>query len=270
MTRSRRSEADIRIVIAAVIAVVTFLGYYFNTSKNPITGETQRIGGITVEDEIKLGIQAKGQMASQLGGLSDDPQANALVSSVGQRLLSGTIAGKGPWRYEFHVLADSQTVNAFALPGGEIFITQGLLDKLQSEGQLAGVLGHEIGHVVERHSAQQMAKARLSQGISMAAVVAAGDYSAGQVAQVVAGLIGMRYGRQDELESDTWGVRLTADSGYDPRAMIGVMQVLKQSAGGKSQPEFFSTHPNPDNRIGKIKEQIAKTFPNGVPSGLKP
>jgi beta-barrel assembly-enhancing protease len=266
----RGGGGGIRLLIAAVIVAVSFLGYYFNVSENPVTGEKQRIGGLTVEDEIQLGLQARQQMSAQLGGLTRNSRLDEVVDAVGQRLVAETVAAKGKWRYEFHVLADRKMVNAFALPGGQIFITEALLEKMDSEGQLAGVLGHEIGHVIERHGAEHMAKAQLSSGITMAAVVASGDYRTGQMAQVVAGLINMRYGRADELESDRWGVKLMADAGYNPNSMIRVMQILKEAGGGRGQPEFFSTHPDPENRIAKIKGHIKELFPNGVPSHLKP
>jgi predicted Zn-dependent protease len=173
-------------------------------------------------------------------------------------------------------LADEQTVNAFALPGGQIFITAGLLSKLSTEGQLAGVLGHEIGHVVGRHSAEQLAKARLTQGLTGAAAIATydPDNPASQTGAIAAAMIGkllnMRYGREDELESDRLAVRLTGESGYDPRAMIEVMRILEQAGGGARGPEFAQTHPNPGNRIAEIEQAIQQEYPQGLPAGLTP
>jgi predicted Zn-dependent protease len=101
-------------------------------------------------------------------------------------------------------------------------------------------------------------------------VVGTGDYSTAQIGQVVGSLINMRYGRDDELEADALGLRIAAAAGYDPRAMIGVMETLAQASGGSQQPEFVSTHPAPENRSARIKEAIAKQFPQGVPGGLTP
>jgi len=154
------------------------------------------------------------------------------------------------------------------LPGGQIFISTGLYNLLQTEGQLAGVLGHEIGHVIARHSSQRLAKNKLTQGLTGAVAVATGDASATQVAAVVGELINMSYGRDDELESDALGVRFMSEAGYDPRAMIEVMKILAKASGGARQPEFFSTHPNPENRIEKIQETIRKLYPLGVPAHL--
>jgi predicted Zn-dependent protease len=178
-----------------------------------------------------------------------------------------------PYRdsFSFTLLADDQTVNAFALPGGQIFITRALFRALETEGQLAGVLGHEIGHVIERHSNQQMAKQGLLQGLAAAGGVAGGSQQSAQMAQTVASMISMSYGREAETESDEWAVRLTTLAGYDPRSMIGVMDILQKASGGRGAgPDIFSTHPNPEKRKVDIDALISKEFPRGLPPGLKP
>jgi predicted Zn-dependent protease len=164
-------------------------------------------------------------------------------------------------------------VNAFALPGGPIFITRALFDRLQNEAQLAGVLGHEIGHVLERHSAEHMARSQLAQSVVGAAGVAASDdRGRGQLAYMAAAFAAqmaqLRYGRKDELEADTWGVRNMAGAGNDPREMIEVMEILKQSSRGGRQPEFMSSHPDPGNREQVIAKAIQELFPSGIPAHL--
>jgi len=252
----------LRLIIAAVIALVALFGYFSRTSVNPLTGETQRVA-LSPEQEIALGARSAPEMAAQMGGLSRDARAAALVQRVGRRLVSQSIAAKSPYQYSFHLLADQRTVNAFALPGGPIFITEGLLRLLKTEGELAAVLGHEIGHVIARHSSERLAKQQLTQGLVGALVVGSGDYTAAQVGQMVGGMINMRYGREDEIESDALGIRIAAEAGYDPRAMVRVMEVLANASGGSRQPEFFSTHPAPENRAQRIREEIEKRFPGG-------
>jgi predicted Zn-dependent protease len=220
------------------------------------------------EQEIALGMKSAPEMAAQMGGLSSNEQASAQVKRVGMRLASQSVAAKSPYKFSFHLLADPRTVNAFALPGGPIFITEGLLRLLRTEGELAAVLGHEIGHVIARHSSERLAKQQLTQGLLGALVVGSGDYGTAQLGQLVGGMITMRYGREDELESDALGIRIAAEAGYDPRAMIRVMEVLAQASGGSRQPEFFSTHPAPENRATRIQEQIEKQFPQGIAQGL--
>ncbi len=211
-------------------------------------------------------------MAQQFGGLHHDTQARQLVSAVGQQLVA-TLPPEAPrYPFEFHLLADPKTVNAFALPGGQIFITAALLERLETRGQLAGVLGHEIGHVLGRHSAEQMAKAQLTQGLVGAATVGASDYANPRATQQIAGMVGnmvmLKYGRGDELESDKLGLRFMYAAGYDPRSLIQVMEILREASGGSKQPEFMSSHPDPGNRIEHIQQEIQALFPGGVPEGL--
>jgi predicted Zn-dependent protease len=215
-----------------------------------------------VEQEIALGLQAAPQMAAEFGGLDPSQQDQAIVDEVGNFIVQSSPAGRSPYQFEFHLLEDDQTINAFALPGGQLFITRALYDRLSTEGELAGVLGHEIGHVVGRHSAEHIAKAKLTEGLTGAAVIATYDpdnpASAGsaQVAALIGQLINLKFGRDDELESDFLGVCFMSDAGYDPRDMIRVMQVLAESRQGEAPPEFFSTHPNPENRIQRIQQAI--------------
>jgi predicted Zn-dependent protease len=233
---------------------------------------------LSEKDEIALGLHAMPQMIRQHGGEHPDPRAQAHVDRIGGRLLAALnkwLAGhnpprRNPFPFEFHLLRDSRTINAFALPGGQVFITQALYQRLQTEGQLAGVIGHEIGHVLSRHGAQRLAQQRLTQGLAGAAGVAGGDINSARLAQAVGELVNMRYGREDELESDKWGVRLCAMAGYDPKAMYGVMKVLEEAAPGGGPPEMMSTHPKPANRAKYVEEVIKTEFPEGLPPGLEP
>ena len=265
-----------RLIAALVVAAIALFSYFGSSVFNPITEEKQHVAGITPEQEVALGLQAAPEMAQQFGGEDPDPQLQARVDQVGERLVARSVAGQTPYRYDFHVLNDPETINAFALPGGQVFITEGLLKRLETEGQLAGVLGHEIGHVVARHGAEHIAKQQLTQGLTGAAVLATYDPSdpssrnSAAVAAMIGQLVTMRFGRQDELESDRLGVRLSSEAGYDPRSMIKLMQILEESSQGNRPPEFFSTHPNPENRIQRIQEAIQERFPNGPPSGLEP
>jgi predicted Zn-dependent protease len=261
-----------RLLIGLVLAVVAAFGYFGLRAINPITGETQHIA-ITPEQEIALGLQSEPEMADQFGGLEPDPSIQGDVTAVGNRIVQQSIAGQTPYRFSFHVLRDRETVNAFALPGGPIFITRGLLERFGNEAQLAGVLGHEIGHVIARHSAAQIAKSQLAQGLIGAAGAAGSDGADGgqraaQVAAMVAQVVQLKYGRSDEYQADTLGVRLMSEAGYDPRAMLEVMRILAQSSGSGRPPEFLSSHPDPGNRQGLIQRAIEGRFPNGVPERL--
>ncbi len=246
----RKPGCGPRAGVALVMMVGALIAFYGNSQQNPVTGETQRVA-LNVDQEVALGLQAAPEMAAQYGGAETGTQAAALVRRVGARLVNRTEARTSPYKFNFHLLKDQDTINAFALPGGQIFITRALLNRLESEGQLAGVLGHEIGHVIQRHSAEHMVRAGLTQGMVNAASVAT-DGQAGQVAAMIGQTINMRYGRDDELESDRSGLRYMFEAGYDPRALIGVMKILDEASGG-GPPEFLSSHPKPANRIQHIQ-----------------
>ena len=247
----------IRLIIGLVIAAFALFKYYSSSSLNEVTGEKQHIS-ITPEQEIQLGLDGRDYMIQESGGLYPDEQIQSYIDMIGNKIVQSSDARKTPYQYEFHVLADPNTVNAFAMPGGQIFITAGLLKRLDSEDQVAGVLGHEVGHVVARHSAQQMAKQDLTSGLVGAAGVLGGDMGSAQYAQMIGNMVNMKYGREDELESDDLGVRFMLQAGYEPTALISVMEILAEASGGSSQPEFASTHPSSENRIQQIKDAIAK------------
>jgi predicted Zn-dependent protease len=271
----RSSAWKMRLIIAAVIAGISLISYFSASHKNPITGKSQRVA-LSEKEEIALGLQAVPELTEQYRGLHPSADAQANVDKVGRQLLVGlqrqlTEQGRSnPYPFEFHLLRDGETVNAFALPGGQVFITAALYEQLETEGQLAGVLGHEIGHVLSRHGAQQLAKQQLTQGLAGAAGVAGGDVDSARMAQAIGAMVNLKYGRDAELESDQWGVQLMASSGYDPRAMIGVMKILEKAGGGGGQPEFLSSHPKPANRVAYIEDVIRQQFPDGVPQGLEP
>jgi predicted Zn-dependent protease len=253
------------LIVALVILIGGFASYYMANQKNPITGQNQHVK-LTPDQEVRLGLESAPEMAAQMGGEmpAGDPRTQA-VAAMGQRLVS--VLPQNPYKFEFHLLRDPETVNAFALPGGQVFITMGLLKRLTTEGQLAGVLGHEIGHVIERHAAEHMATADFYNSIVGATGVATGDQRAAAVAQYVTQIRQLKYGRGDELESDTWGLKLMAQIGFDPHEMLKVMEVLKSVSSG-SGSEMMSTHPLPESRIERIDAYLKETYPDGVPNSL--
>lgn len=277
------SGLKMRLLIALAIVAFGLISYYGNPGDvNQITGQRERVAMTEEEQEMQLGRQAAPQMMQQHGGPSRNAQAQAQVTQIGRQLLDGLeewiaqreqelgVDLRNPYEFEFTLLGDTRTVNAFALPGGQVFITEALFARLETVGQLAGVLGHEIGHVVERHGNERMAKQSLFSTLAMAGGAVGGDARSAQMAQAALQMIQMKYGREDELESDRWGVLLTEKAGYDPRAMIGVMKVLEESAPDGGPPEMMSTHPKPANRVAYIQRVIEEVFPEGVPPGLTP
>jgi predicted Zn-dependent protease len=252
-----------RVAMGLLMAVGSVFYYFFGTTtyENEFTHTKQRLAIETPQEEVAMGLQSAPGMIREFGGEVADPKAQATVDAVGMKLVNASAAKNTAYRWDFHLLADSRTINAFALPGGQIFITAALYQQLQNEDQLAGVLGHEIGHVVGRHSNAQMAKDKLIQGVAQGVGIGMSDghgQSSVQVAQMVGNLINMKFGRDDEYESDDLGVRFMIDAGYDPQGIIGVMEILEKAGGGSKGSDFSSTHPNPGNRVERIKEAIAK------------
>jgi predicted Zn-dependent protease len=250
------------LLLALAIVAFALFKYFSQTEVNPVTGEKQHIA-MTVDQEVALGLESAPEMTRQMGGEEDpaDPKARR-VEATGRKVVEGSDASRSPYTFQFHLLRDPDTLNAFALPGGQVFITDGLLEKLEDEAQLAGVLGHEIGHVVNRHAAEHMAKGQLGQLLSMAAGVAAtDDEGRGQRAAIVAAMINqmvqLKFSRSDELEADRVGMDYMAQAGYEPSAMLGVMRILDEASRGGRAPAILSTHPYPEQRVEEIRRYLA-------------
>lgn len=271
--RRRFSGLQLRLVMAAGIMLFAVISYFAQSEINPVTGENQRIS-LSPEQETAMGMQALPVMVRQHGGISNKSADVRFVKSVGARLMNALeikLMQEGkrqPYSFDFHLLADPNTVNAFALPGGQVFITEALLDQMTAEGQLAGVLGHEIGHVLERHSAERMSKGGFYSQIAGAVGVAGGDRGSMQVASIVSDLMNKQFSRSHEYESDKWGLELMIRAGYHPHRMLEVMDILQRTGGG-SGPSFLSTHPAPADRKDDIEKLLAQWYPNGLPRGLK-
>ena len=247
------------LIIGLAMAGFQAFKYFTNTQENTITGEQQRVQW-TVDEEVQLGIQSAPQMARQHGGLHPDQRAQDMIDQIGFRLVqSVNKVANSNYKFDFHLLADPNSVNAFALPGGQVFITQALFQRLSSEDQLAGVLGHEVGHVVHRHGAERMAKSGFIQGLIQSVMIGSGgSQGVAQVANVIGNYTSMKYGRDQELESDDFGVYVMMEAGYDPLELIKVMDVLEKASGGSKTPEFQSSHPSPENRREEIRKSVEK------------
>jgi predicted Zn-dependent protease len=223
---------------------------------NPATGE-RHLNLFSESREIQMGREADEQISASLG-LYPDEELAAYVEDLGLRLAANSERPNLPWT--FRVL-DDPTVNAFALPGGYIYVTRGILTYFNSEAELAGVVGHEIGHVTAQHSVYRMSSQQLAQiGLGVGMVLAPELRRYGQLASAGLGLLFLKFSRDDELQADELGLRYMGREGYDPDEMIKVMVMLDgitQSSGGGRIPEWQSTHPDPGNRKGHIEELIA-------------
>jgi predicted Zn-dependent protease len=269
------SGPSLRVIAGLVIAAVGILIYMTHTEVNPVTGRRQHIA-VGVEKEMAMGLEAAPQMARSMGGALDprrDPRARE-VAEIGRFVVERSDARRSPYfgNYHFYLLNDPKTINAFALPGGQVFITRGLYDKLDDEAELAGVLGHEIGHVVNRHASEHMAQGQLGRILTTAVGVGASGDQRGRQAYAAAAMANqlaqLRFSRTDESEADGAGLTYMAEAGFDPSAMLDVMQILKDASTGGRQPEILATHPLPETRLDEIRSTLAEKYPRGIPAGL--
>src|SRR3989454_7068773 len=216
--------------------------------RNPATGKLQ-LDFLSESQEIEVGKQAKQEAEQTYGVYKGKPELSSYVESTGKQLAAKSERPGLPWSYE---IVDDASVNAFALPGGPIFITRGILAHLNSEAEMAAVLGHETGHVAARHSANQMSKAQIAQvGLGIGSILSPTVASAAQVASAGLQLLFLKYSREDETQADELGFRFMTKVGYDPSQMIPLFQMLdgvsKQAGAGKTA-EWLQTHPDPGNR----------------------
>lgn len=207
--------------------------------------------------EIAMGREADPEIVALMGVL-DDAVVQSYVADLGRRMAAISERPHLPWT--FRVL-DDPLVNAFALPGGYVYVTRGILAHVNSEAELAAILGHEIGHVTARHSAEQMSRAQLAHvGLVAGYVLAPENFrDVIGVAGIGVELVFLKYGRDDERQADALGFRYMTRLHYDPRPMADVFTMLErvsQAAGGGGMPEWLSTHPNPGNRRERILQLI--------------
>jgi predicted Zn-dependent protease len=230
-----------------LLAALLLVGAATGCSVNPATGKRQ-INLISEEQEIAMGKEADGQISQQLG-LYDDDDLQRYVDDLGRELAADSERPELPWTFR---VVDDEVVNAFALPGGFIYVTRGILSHLGAESELVGVLGHEIGHVTARHGVNQMSKGMLAQiGLGVGSIVSPEFANLAGLAQQGLGLLFLKYGRDDERQADELAFRYSVRSGYDPRSLVDVFQLLDRvsdKAGGGDLPGWLLTHPQPEAR----------------------
>lgn len=222
---------------------------------------------ISEADEIAIGRQTHAQFEKQFGGKYPDAQVQQYTRQVGMELARYSGRPNLPWSF---AVLNSDQVNAFAVPGGWIYITQGMLFRMENEAMLAGVLGHEVAHVAHRHSVRQIQRAQTAQGLSFVAGLAGAVFGIGglgDVTNIVASLTLMKYSRDQEKESDMSALKYLANSGYDPTGMVQMMAVLKKSGGGGGAPAFLLTHPDPGDRLQYLSSTIRKRYDQAAQSG---
>ena len=241
------------LAVAGLLGTSVFVG---GCSTNPVTGRRE-LSLISTSQEISMGAEAAPEFEKEFDGRVPNQELQSYVQAVGGRVAA---VSDREMPYEF-TLVQSKVPNAFALPGGKIFITAGLMSRMTNERQLAAVLGHETGHVAAKHNVnglqRQMGAAVLVQIAGMILSGTEGQAAQG-VAKVVAGMATMKYGRDDEYQSDQLGIKYMSQAGYNPWGMVELLNVLKSlsDSEGSTLTEMFQTHPLTGKRISEAEDTI--------------
>jgi len=254
-----------RRIANSVVAVSLPLLVLGSCARNPATGKME-LNMVSEQQEIALGQQTKEETMRTIGDYNN-PQAQGLVQKIGKNIAAHSERPNLPW--EFHLIDDDQ-VNAFAAPGGFIFITRGIMAHMNSEAELASVIGHECGHVTARHTARQMTNQQLAQlGLAAGMILSPTVRQlGGQLSQGMQVLF-LKFSRDDESQADALGFRYMAKENYDVRAATDMFHTLARVSGAPNQrlPEWESTHPEPENRMANAQHRVDSLVKSGHPIG---
>ncbi len=259
MLRMRHRDGSAALALFAVVLAAAVVP---GCATNPVTGESNFVL-INESQESALGAQYAPEITQEYGGRYPDEALQAYVSEVGRKIAA--ISHRPNVKFTFTLL-DSDQVNAFALPGGPVFITKELLGRMSNEAQLAGVFGHEVGHVTARHGVQQMSQAMGAQAILKVLSGAAGSAELAQVGGAMFGLAQKGYGRDHEFESDRLGVDYSVKAGYNPIGVVQLLEILQSlhEQEPSAVEEWFMTHPLTSRRIDQAHAEIDKRFPGAT------
>jgi Zn-dependent protease with chaperone function len=249
-----------------------FLGISLLLSSGALAQRTQLKPGwnmFSPQQDVELGKKAALDAARQLASCNA-PNVDAYLTQLGTRLASKLSTGGVQYPFEFHCVND-KAINAFALPGGYVFIDRGAIEASDNEGQLAAVMAHELSHVALRHGTNQATKAQATQGVLGIASGIFGGSTGGtlltEFGAFAAGGVLLRYSRTAESQADVMGTQVLYDTGYDPRAMAQFFEKLEAETKGKNPPEFLSDHPNPEHRVERVNDEIERL--GGIPTNAK-
>jgi predicted Zn-dependent protease len=251
-----RLHTAVRVAASSTLAVALAA-----CATNPVTGKRE-ISLVSQDQEIQMGQQGAEQVVQEIGLINDQALQN-YVQQIGIALAQKSERPNLPWTFR---AVDDPSPNAFALPGGFIFVTRGLLDLMGNEAELASVIGHEIGHVTARHSVQQMSQQQLAQlALGVGSIISPTVAQFGNVASQGLGLLFLKYGRDDERQADDLGFKYALNQGYDIREMDDVFRSLQRVGESSNQsplPNWLATHPGEAERIQTIDAKIAKLQPS--------
>jgi hypothetical protein len=221
------------------------------------------------QEDIKLGKQVAADAEKQLPSCNA-PKVDAYLTELGKKLIAKLPTGGVEYPFEFHCVND-RAINAFALPGGYVFVNRGAIEAADNEAQLAGVIAHELSHVALRHGTAEATKAQAAQaGVGILGAIFGGNAGGAlltELGRFSAGGVLLRYSRTAETQADVVGTQVLYDAGYDPRALAQFFEKIEADSKGQNPPEFFSDHPNPEHRVERVEQEIDKL--GGLPAKMK-
>ena len=260
MPDSERGQAMKKFTLLLLLTIVLGISCS-GCATNPVTGKTEfNIFGGSVESDTALGLQWSPEMESQFGGIIEDVKLQNYITYVGDKIAAVSHAPHIDWHFK---PLNHDSVNAFALPGGYIYVTKGMLKHMTSEAQLAGVLAHEAVHVTARHATNRMSE-QIGLDILLAAALPEGTSQGVRTTiGITRQIAGLKFSRGDETESDEYGMQYMVDAGYNPYGMVETMQMLDELQQTQTI-EFLSSHPNPGSRVQYLRDKIQRQYPNAV------
>src|SRR5499427_1797352 len=221
------------------------------------------------QQDVQVGKQAASDAQRKLP-MCNSKRADAYLTQLGKRLTDHLNTNGAQYPWEFHCVND-RSINAFAMPGGYVFVNRGAIEAADNEGELAAVMAHELSHVALRHGTNQATKAQAAQaGVGIFGAIFGGSTGGALLTQLgsfTAGGVLLKYSRSAETQADVMGTQVLYDAGYDPRAMSQFFEKLEQESKGKNPPEFLSDHPSPDHRVERVNEEIDKL--GGIPASAR-
>lgn len=250
-------RANLWTVLLALLTLAAPVVVSSGCETNASTGRSQLVL-LGREEEISMGVQAAPEMVKEFGGAVKSTAIQQYATAIGKKMAAVTEGDRPSLPWEFTML-DSKVINAFALPGGKVFVSRGLASRMTNEAQLAAVIGHEIGHVTAKHINDRMVNT-MGAELILAILSEGTEADVVQLGEQVAVLALNGFSRDQESESDSLGMRYMVRVGYNPEGMLELMQILKASSEGNNPPEWMSTHPLPDTRIQRISQELATTY----------
>lgn len=257
----RNKNLLIKVIVCFLFFVLIVFGVFyfkkFNTkTRNPYTNRLQLLK-LATKQEIAIGKKLSEMLTIQHGGLHSDKKLQTYIQKVGNKIANNSVANTANYNFKFYLLKDLRAINAFALPSGQIFVTQGLFSKLKNEAQLAAILSHEISHVLGKHFNQKITENYFWQFLFFKNSI---DANIIDLTLKIAKEKSLKNNIKDEFESDTLAIQLMLAAGYTPKSLINIIKILSADANKISNHQFKDTHPVPLKRVLKIKEILKNHY----------